>query len=193
MKNLDFLNQRQSVPRKWLTAPGPDSAQLSLLLQTALRVPDHGLLQPFRLLTISGDARGHLGDLLAERWRQLHPDADSAALDKERGRFAQAPLIVTVICCRQSTERIPAQEQLLSAGCVGYNLLLGAQALGFGAQWLTGWAAYDPVIATRLGLQASEQVLGFIHIGSAPAPARGTERPRPLLADKVSAWEAPPR
>ncbi|PIV35053.1 MAG: nitroreductase [Lysobacterales bacterium CG02_land_8_20_14_3_00_62_12] len=191
MKNLDFLTQRQSVPSKWLTAPGPNPAQLSQLLQAALRVPDHGLLQPFRLLTISGDARKQLGNLLAERWQQLHPDAGGAALDKERGRFAQAPLIVTVIGCVQSTERIPAQEQLLSAGCVGYNLLLGAQALGFGAQWLTGWAAYDPVIATRLGLQAAETVLGFIHIGSAPAPA--PERPRPLLAEKVSVWEAPPR
>ena len=39
---------------------------------------------------------------------------------------------------------IPEIEQKLCAGNVAYNLLLGTYALGFGAQWLTGWAAYDP-------------------------------------------------
>lgn len=188
MKNMEFLNQRQSVPSKWLTNPGPDPAQMALLLQTALRVPDHGVLQPFRLLTISGAARLRLGELLAEHWLCLHPDADAATLDKERGRFAHAPLIVTVIGKVIPAQRIPEQEQLLSAGCVCYNLLLGAQALGFGAQWLTGWAAYDRHIATTLGLIEHERVLGFIHIGTAQGTA--PDRPRPLLADKLSVWQS---
>ena len=82
--------------------------------------------------------------------------------------------------------KIPAQEQLLSAGCVAYNLLLGAQALGFGAQWLTGWAAYDRDVATLLGLAANEHVIGFVHIGTRTEPA--PERTRPVLADVASEW-----
>ena len=81
---------------------------------------------------------------------------------------------------------IPEQEQLLSAGCVAYNLLLGAQALGFGAQWLTGWAAYDRDAANLLGLSQNERSIGFVHIGHTTEAA--PERHRPALADVFSEW-----
>ncbi|HEN46788.1 MAG TPA: nitroreductase, partial [Mizugakiibacter sp.] len=81
---------------------------------------------------------------------------------------------------------IPEQEQILSTGCVAYNLLLAAQALGFGAQWLTGWAAYDPEVANLLGLDRHERVIGFVHIGTPSAVV--AERTRPDPATKVHAW-----
>ena len=111
----------------------------------------------------------------------------SSVVEKDRERFNFAPLIVAVVARIDADHaKIPAQEQLLSAGCVAYNLLLGAQAQGFGAQWLTGWAAYDREVATLLGLAANERVIGFVHIGTAaePAPART----RPGVADVVSEW-----
>ena len=79
--------------------------------------------------------------------------------------------------------KIPAQEQLLSAGCIAYNLLLGAQALGFGAQWLTGWAAYDADAAALLRLGANERIVAFVHIGTQREAA--PERTRPILTDVV--------
>ncbi len=84
--------------------------------------------------------------------------------------------------------KIPAQEQLLSAGCVAYNLLLGAQALGFAAQWLTGWAAYDADAATLFRLSAGEHIIAFVHIGTAREEA--PERTRPVLAEVLSEWHA---
>ena len=108
-------------------------------------------------------------------------------LDKDRERFNHAPLIVAVIArIEPDHPKIPAQEQLLSAGCVAYNLLLAAQALGFGAQWLTGWAAYDRDVATLLGLAALERVIAFVHIGTAQEVV--PERSRPVLADIVGEW-----
>ena len=60
-----------------------------------------------------------------------------------------------------------------------------AQAMGFGAQWLTGWAAYDPEILRALGIGADETVAGFIHIGTSGIEAPERERPDPaaLLAE----------
>ena len=75
---------------------------------------------------------------------------------------------------------------MLSAGMVCYNLLLGAQALGFGAQWLTGWAAYDSAVAAHLGLVQHERVIGFVHVGTATGAAPERERPTP--SEKVSSW-----
>ena len=57
--------------------------------------------------------------------------------------------------------------------------------LGFGAQWLTGWAAYDATIGGILGLRADEKIAGFIHIGTprTEAPERDRPDPRELLAE----------
>lgn len=189
MPRLDFLNSRLSVTSRQLGEPGPDEAQTQALLGAAIRVPDHGKLTPWRLLLIRGDARAKLGARLAEIHLAHEPDASTAVIEKDRERYNFAPLIVTVIArVDENHPKIPAQEQLLSAGCVAYNLLLGAQALGFGAQWLTGWAAYDPDAAALLGLRDGERIVGFVHIGSVREAA--PERVRPQLSALVSEWAA---
>jgi nitroreductase len=185
MSPLDFLNSRLSVPSRQLGEPGPSAVQLEQLLAAAIRAPDHAKLMPTRLLLIRGEARAQLGDALAAIHRRLEPGAPEAAFDKDRERYTVAPLIVCVIArVDEHHPKVPAQEQVLSAGCVAYNLLLGAQALGYGAQWLTGWAAYDRDAAALLGLAADERVIGFVHIGTARKPA--IEGPRPILAEVVS-------
>ena len=189
MNLLDLLDSRRSTPSRQLGEPGPDAAQLQRLLGAAIRVPDHGKLVPWRLLLIRGDARARLGERLAEIHRRNEPDAPDSVLTKDRERYNFAPLIVAVIARADADHpKIPLQEQILSAGCVAYNLLLGAQALGFGAQWLTGWAAYDRAAAEVLGLAANERVVGFVHIGTPRETA--PERTRPLLHDVVSEFRA---
>ena len=190
--SLEVLNQRRSVPSRQLGEPGPDETQLRQLLSAAIRVPDHGKLVPWRLLVIRGDARARLGDALAVMHLRHEPDAPPKVIEKDRDRFNFAPLIVTVIARIEADHpKIPAQEQLLSAGCVAYNLLLGAEALGFGAQWLTGWSAYDREAATLLGLADNERIVSFVHIGTAREPA--PERTRPALESVVSEWSSPGR
>jgi nitroreductase len=184
MSALDFLNRRLSVPSRQLGEPAPDGEQLEQLLVAAIRAPDHGKLMPTRLLLIRGETRAKLGEALAAIHRRAEPGAPEAAFEKDRERYNFAPLIVCVIARVDAAHpKVPAQEQILSAGCVAYNLLLGAQALGFGAQWLTGWAAYDRDAAALLGLKHDERVIGFVHIGTARRPA--VDGPRPVLADVV--------
>jgi len=184
---LDVLNQRRSVPSRQLGEPGPNDAELRELLTAAIRVPDHGKLVPWRLVLIRGDARAKLGHALAEMHLRHEPEAPPSVIEKDRNRFSYAPLIVAVVArIEEDHPKIPAQEQLLSAGLVAYNLLLGAQALGFGAQWLTGWSAYDPEAAGLFGLAANERVVAFVHIGTAHEPA--PERTRPAMESVLSEW-----
>jgi nitroreductase len=189
MDFLEFLNTRRSTPSRQLGPPGPDATQLDQLFTAAIRVPDHGKLTPWRLLLIRGDARTRLGERLAEIRLRKQPDIADSALTKDRERYTFAPVIVAVIARIDAQHaKIPAQEQLLSAGCVAYNLLLGAQALGFGAQWLTGWAAYDIDAAALFGLSPQERIVSFVHIGTAGEEI--PERLRPGLAEIVSEWHA---
>lgn len=187
MDLLDLLNDRRSTPSRLLGEPGPTPAELERLLQAAVRVPDHGRLDPFRLIALEDAARARFGEALAQIHARVDPAAPAAALDKDRKRYLDAPLILIVVArIDERHAKVPAQEQLLSAGCVGYNLLLGAQALGYGAQWLTGWAAYDRGVAALLGLTENERVLAFVHIGT--ARERTPERNRPAVANLLSHW-----
>jgi nitroreductase len=182
---LQLLDDRRSVPSRQLAAPGPDHPTLLRLLRAASRVPDHGKRTPFRFLRIEGDARLSLGERIAARSRARNPDASDSTIEKDRLRFTFAPTIVTVIARLGPDEKIPEQERLLTTGCVCFALLQAAQALGFGAQWLTGWVAYDREIRTLLGIGDDEVVAGFIHIGTAQCEAPERERPDPvaLLTD----------
>jgi nitroreductase len=183
---LAFLDARRSVPAKQLGEPGPDDATLLRMLQSSARVPDHGKRVPFRFLRIAGNARAALGEALVARTRQRDPDAGDGALEKDRHRFAHAPLVIVVVAVLDpDDEKIPEQERLLSAGSVCFALLQAAQACGFGATWLTGWPAYDATIGSLLGLQSQERIAGFIHIGTPKLEAPERERPdaRALLSD----------
>jgi nitroreductase len=177
MDPLSALRHRRSTPSRLLGPPGPDEAQLRAMLECAVRVPDHGKLAPWRFVRIAGPARESLGEFLAARALERDPGAAPALVEKDRMRFRHAPLVLVVVARLTAGHKVPEQEQLLSGGALCLQLLLAADAMGFGAQWLTGWPAYDPAVAARLGLAGNERVLGFIHLGTATEAAPERDRP----------------
>jgi len=183
---LSVFDQRRCVPSRQLGEPAPDDATLLRMLQSAVRVPDHGKRVPFRFVRIRGAARQSLGESLAARALQRDPGASDSAIDKDRNRFNHAPLVVAEVAVLDPADTsIPERERVLTAGCVCFTLLQAAQALGFGATWLTGWPAYDTEVLRLLGLVEHEQVAGFIHIGTPLQAVPERERPDPasLLSD----------
>lgn len=183
---LAALDARRSVPPKQLGEPGPDPATLLRMLESAVRVPDHGKRVPFRFLSFQGEARHAFGERLAARSRERDPGASDAVIEKDRLRFSHAPLVVAVIARLGPDEKIPESERFSTASCVCFALLQAAQALGFGAIWLTGWLAYDPEVARWLGLDEHERVAGFVHIGTPRLDA--PERDRPDPASLLQEW-----
>jgi len=183
---LAGLDSRLSVPTRQLSTPGPDAAQLQRILRTAVRVPDHGKRVPFRLLRIAGAARALLAAAAANRLREREPDAGEAVIDKLRTRFVLPPLTIAVIARLGFDDKIPESERFSTASCVCLLLLQAAQAEGFGAQWTTGWLAYDrPFLEGTLGLTEDEQLVGSIAIGTPLVAVPDRERPDPqaLLSD----------
>ena len=183
MEALDVLLKRVSVPR--LHEPAPDDAQRELLFRAALRAPDHGQLHPWRFLTIEGEARKRLGELFAQAVA-AGPQFKPEQLDKARAMPLRAPLLVAVIASPKAHFKVPESEQILSAGCAAHAIVLAAHALGLGAMWRSGELSHDPLVKAGLGLQGTEQIVGFIYLGS----VEGERRTPPELAptDFVHAW-----
>ncbi|MFD2031642.1 nitroreductase [Ancylobacter dichloromethanicus] len=193
-ETLAVLETRRSVAAAGLQAPGPDAAQTRRLLAIAARVPDHAMLAPWRFIVIEGAARGAIGALLSDAYRDHNPDMAPEKAGKKfaaiMGRLFPAPLAVVVVSRPVGGTMIPDFEQQLSAGAVCMNLLTGATAMGFDAIWVTGWAATHRAALTILGLIEGERVAGILHIGTATeTPA---DRPRPDVSAITTHW-SPPR
>jgi nitroreductase len=181
---LDFLLTRRSRPAKTLRAPVPDRAALRVILTAAARTPDHGKLEPWRFIVLEKAALARIGGLVAPRGAALGMDDDRIA--KAQAQFSQADLAVAVISCPRPSDKIPRLEQVYSAGAVCLAMLNAAMAMGWGANWLSGWPAHDPVFAQQaLGLDAEESIAGFIHLGT--ETTLPPERPRPDIA-AITTW-----
>jgi len=183
-QTLDLLLRRRSGSAKTMTGPGPSEAELRTILAAASRVPDHGKLAPWRFILFEGEARARVGELLAKALLANEPDANDVRQEIERTRFLRAPVVVGVVSRAKEGIPIPVWEQQLSAGAVCQTMLIAATALGFVANWITEWCAYDARVKEGLGLAPDERIAGFLYFGKAAAPLE--ERVRPDLDSLIS-------
>ena len=186
MEALDALLNRVSAPR--LLDPAPTAQQREVLFAAALRAPDHGQLRPYRFLTVEGQARQQLGDILAEAVQAQGGEVTQAALDKARAMPLRAPLVVVVVARLQEHFKVPKSEQLITAGCAAHAIELAAYAQGIGAVWRTGELSYAPQVAKGLGLAANEEVVAFLYLGTAQNELRTA--PKVDTAEFVTVWSA---
>jgi len=181
---LRFLQQRNSAPK--LTEPAPSASQMEEIFRAGLRVPDHAWLRPWRFITIAGERRVAFGELLERCLVARKPDADAAACQKARNAPLRAPMLVVVVVNVTEHPKVPAVEQRLSGACAAQAILLATEACGFAGIWRTGDNAFDRAVMDGLGLTQTEEIIGFLYIGSRQGPAK----PIPELdtADFVSSW-----
>lgn len=184
-----YLSTRRSIAIPALVRPAPEGETLQAMLRIAARVPDHGKLAPWRFVLYRGDAAAKIGTALRELVERREGPLGEMRRDTEEKRFSRSPLVVGVVSRAKPHVKIPEWEQVLSAGAAAMNLVHAAHALGFGANWVTEWVAYDEEAKDILGIAPDEKVAAFVHIGS-PAGVQ-TDRVRPDLAEIVSEAAAP--
>ena len=185
MDAMKLLLERVSAVK--LQDPGPSAEELETILRAALRAPDHGRLRPWRFIVIEKEQRGKFGALMADALAARDAKATADGLARERQKAMRAPLILIVAAAIKPSEKVPAVEQIVSAGAAAEHIMLAVQALGYGAMWRTGAPAYDARIKEGLGLKHDDAIVGIFYIGT-PA-AQPIEMPRPELRDFVTRWE----
>ncbi|MEM6414491.1 MAG: nitroreductase [Pseudomonadota bacterium] len=176
-ETIELLVKRRSLQADFLAEPGPSEEELSQILRIAARAPDHGRVVPFRFLVFRNEMRKRAGDILADAFLKVEPQASEERVDKERHRFLRAPIVVALISKLQPKHKIPVWEQTLTIGAVGQNMLIAANAHGFAAQWLTEWYAYDDTIKRGFRLTEGEDFAGFVYIGAAAQKPKERARP----------------
>lgn len=174
MDLLTGIQSRTSALK--LAAPAPSDEQLEQIIRAGTRAPDHGRLRPWRFTVFEGAAREQLGDAMANCLRERLPNSTQAHLDAERAKAMRAPVVI-VVGAKISKGRIPEIEQVCAVAAATQNMLLAAHALGYGAMWKTGAAAYDPGVKALCGLEPEDHIVAIVYMGTVASPGPLVEAP----------------
>jgi nitroreductase len=174
---LTYLKQRRSELALTMEGDAPNEAELQEILTVASRVPDHGKLVPWRFVIYTASTRAKIGKGLQAIADQIGNDMAKKKYEKCIERFISAPMVIGIISTACEHEKVPVWEQWLCGGAVAMNCLIASQALGFGAQWLTGWLCYDEGALKLLDVAENEKVIGLMHIGRSTAEKHDRDRP----------------
>ena len=144
-----------------------EKKDVETILSAGIRVPDHGALNPWKLIAIQGDTLAKIDkEIILPEFKKTNINQDQDFIDAQTKRFQRAGLVVAVLSTPVKHSSIPKWEMHLSAGAVCMNLLACAQALGYAAQWLTEWYSYNDKMLTHLGGNINtDKIAGFIYIG----------------------------
>lgn len=170
---LELLRSRRSIPR--VTAEEPPRELVEQVIEAAGWAPNHHKTEPWRFAVLTEKARQELGDVMADSLRRRLPTPDSpeaqAMIDKERAKPLRAPVVIAVAVEPSDLPKAIEIEEI-EAGAAGVeNMLLAAQALGLGAMWRTGEAAYDPEVKRFLGFTPNAHIISFVYLGYPDVPA----------------------
>lgn len=173
-----LIHSRQHVSPKRLIAPGPNPSQKLEILNAAGAAPDHGKITPWHFYEVSLDGRHLLGNLFADALIERDPTATSMQIEEAKEKAFRGPLLLLATAkLNGAQDNIPEQEKLISAGCAIQNILLMANALGFGSGLSSGKALYSKKMRTLFSLQEKEEPLCFITIGSISTHKANKQRP----------------
>jgi nitroreductase len=185
-ETVEFLTTRRSTVARMMDDPGPDDAELKKIMEAGMRVPDHGRMTPWRFIVIRGDARNTIGNVIADAYKKNNPDAIDEQVEMEQERLLRAPVVIAVVSRVQKEHKIPVWEQVLSSGAACQTMLIAAQSMGYAAQWLTEWYAYDAEVKKAVGAEVDDEIAGYIYLGTGMGEL--SDRARPDYDDIVSEW-----
>ncbi|WP_115073597.1 NAD(P)H nitroreductase [Canicola haemoglobinophilus] len=164
MDALQLLTTRHS--EKKLTTPAPNQQQLEQIFQAAFHSPDHGKLRPYRFVVIEKEGMNKFAELLKDAVFELNLGEER--LKKAENLAKRAPMVIAVIAkLNHEIEKVPAWEQMVTAGCATYAMQLAANAQGFDNVWISGPWIKGSALRNAFACEENDQVIALLMIGTA--------------------------
>ena len=163
MDALDNILNRVSARN--LIEPHPDQNQMEVVYKAALRAPDHAWLRPSRFIEVSGDSISKLSNIFEDYSLTLNDITDEVAAKYKNAPF-RAPMIIILVSSYKEHPKVPAIEQKLSTAAAAQNIMLALNAMKYSAIWRTGKLAFNRHVSNKLGLEDTEEILGYLYVGT---------------------------
>ncbi|TDO96792.1 nitroreductase family protein [Marinomonas balearica] len=161
---LTFMRNRVSQPK--LNAPAPTKEEWDEILEAASRAADHGGLKPWRFKVYEGEGRKKLGEIY---WQHAKSEVDALPEEKKDSfikKAFRAPQVLLIYANIVEHPKVPNVEQVMAVSAAAQQVLLGLNALGFGAMWRSGPACFTERTNSLLGLETTDQIVGLIYVGT---------------------------
>ena len=189
MNVLEAIRSRRSLAQL-RDEPVPREI-IEQLLEAATWAPNHKHTEPWRFAVFSGAARERLAAAFRENYRLDHPQATPAELsgpgEKSARRVLAAPVTI-VVSSEAGRSEVETLENYAATAVAVEHILLAAHALGLGAYWRTGEAAYTTprnAIKELIAASPESQLVAFILLGY-PASTEREGRRAPF--DEKTQW-----
>ncbi len=180
MSDNFYLKRRSVLAKKMRNHPIKED-DLQTIINAGIRVPDHGALNPWKIKVIKDNKLKVIDeDVILTEFKKENPEASIESIEIESKRLQRASVVLAVISTPVEHPKIPNWEMVLSSGAVCMNILSCAQSLGYAAQWLTEWYAYNAKMLEYLGGRSGiDRISGFIYIGHKVEEPKERRRPEP--------------
>lgn len=162
MNSTELLLTRQSNGQ--LISPAPNNSSLDIILKAGMRVPDHGNLTPWHFSIVAGNGLTTLSKIFKKA--AIKTDFNKEKVIKAEKMPYRAPLIIIVSTKLVEHEKVPKQEQIITAGACVHAMQMASFSLGFGAIWRTGEFAYNNYVKQQLAITEQDEIVGFLYIGT---------------------------
>jgi nitroreductase len=181
MSILETLIDRTSTPPRLMEdTDGPTPSDIQDILRAAMSAPDHGSVRPWRFVIVEGDDRATLGRVFADALKTRDPGASEEAIAKEMNRPLRAPVVIAILArVVHDRPNVPEIEQIVATACAAQNMLLAANAKGFGGILLTGKNARDKNVRSFFGLKPGDELVSFLYLGKSKSDQPAKPRPDP--------------
>lgn len=163
MEILDLLHRRRS--NKKFGEIAPSAEQIENMIKAALRAPDHGKMKPYHFVVIEKSGMSKLRECLAAAAVEFNMDEKNAA--KADKLSSQAPMVIGIVAkIDHESPKVPAWEQIVTAGCATYAMQLAANAQGFETVWISKKWVEGSLLRETFGCRAGDKVIGLLLVGS---------------------------
>lgn len=159
---IELLLTRQSNP--FLQKPAPTKDALDIMMQAAIKVPDHAALTPWKFQIATQEGLNKLSFIFKNA--AINQNSDLTKVEKCAKMPFRAPLIIIISTDYKEHPKVPKSEQLITVGCAVHAMQMAAFSLGYGAMWRTGDMSENKFVKTELGISQENDIVGFLYVGS---------------------------
>jgi nitroreductase len=146
------------------------------LCELARWAPNHKYTWPFRVASLTGDARLRLGEAFADDMEERN-FGDDVKREKTRTKYGRTPNILAVASAPHDNSTLD-QENRYAVAAATQMLLLGATAEGIATYWSTPPLDDSPRALALCKFEPHDRFVGVIYVGypetALPTPERPT-------------------
>ncbi|MCL1630394.1 nitroreductase [Sporolactobacillus sp. CPB3-1] len=189
MDTIEAIKTRRSIRK--VSDQEPPKKLIEQILDAARRAPNHKNTEPWHFTILTGEGRNKLGEVYGKVNQRNLGSADQATLDAayEKGLASakRAPVVIVVTVEPSDNPNIVEIEEFEATASAVENLLLAAHALGLGAMWRTGAAAYTEEAKRQFGVSEKGSVVGFVYVGY-PVEGVDPKVPERKPVSEITTW-----